>query len=315
MFNNSFSIYYIRFIIFLLAVSIFGFSTAFAKQERSQSKSPMSESFDTHSAARKFINIGAGFRYSSYGVNQMPENDYWIKTGKFISSKLTGSMPEAIWIVGEITPDNGVSLNFPCTSKNPLIESTQTDRNEKVFDQFDKEGFKIWLQVEPGDVDVIELINIILSRYKHHPCIAGFGVDVEWYKISRHEDGKALSNDEAREWVTEIKQHNRNYNLFLKHWLIEKMPSSERSGITFINDGQEFNSMKDMVEFFAVWANNFYPSKVGFQFGYPADKKWWGNFADPFKTISRNILLRAHNISSVFWVDFTILDVFPPKQN
>ena len=53
--------------------------------------------------------------------------------------------------------------------------------------------------------------------------------------------------------------------------------------MTFINDGQEFNSMDDMTEFFTDWANNFYLSKVGFQIGYPADNKWWGEFTDPYK--------------------------------
>lgn len=275
-------------------------------------KNLTSESDATEKKHENFKDIGAGFRYSSYGVDKMPEDEYWFKTGKKISSKLKGSKPEAIWIVGEIKSNTGVHLNFPCSSSNPLIESSQSDRNEEVFNNFDNEGFKIWLQVEPSDVEVVELIDIVLKKYSHHPCIVGFGVDVEWYKVSSNDEGKSVDNDEARQWVAEIKKYNSNYKLFLKHWLIEKMPSSEHKGITYINDGQEFKSMSDMIEFFTVWANNFYPSKVGFQIGYPADNKWWGEFADPYKIISQHLLSRSQNISSVFWVDFSILEVFPP---
>ncbi len=299
-------------LIFFLAVALIEFFVGCTHQITTESIYTATRTGAAEKEPINYEKIGAGFRYSSYGVDKMPSDDYWVGAGKIISSKLKGTRPEAIWIVGEIISDTGVRLNFPCTSSNPLIVSSQTDRNEGIFDKFDQEGYRIWIQVEPGDVDVIELINIVCSRYKHHPCIVGFGIDVEWYKISGNEDGRAVSDDEAKAWVAAVKQHDKKYKLFLKHWLLEKMPPTERNDIVFINDGQAFNAMTDMVEFFTVWASYFSPSSVGYQFGYLADKKWWGDLADPFQTISQNILVNSPNTGSVFWVDFSILDVFPP---
>jgi len=36
---------------------------------------------------------------------------------------------------------------------------------------------QVWLQVEPGDVPVEDLIHLMLDRYGHHPGVIGVGVD------------------------------------------------------------------------------------------------------------------------------------------
>ena len=166
-----------------------------------------------------------------YGL--FPEPCEWEQTLRFIKEEAGASQPGAIWVVGVIARQSGESwcrLGFPGdsgahekTSFNPV------DQNEAWLDSFDRAGIQVWLQVEPGDADVEELIDLVLDRYGHHRCIAGFGVDLEWYRTAgtdgwgtRADDGKAES------WERAVKAHNQDYSLFLKHWDPRWMPPSYR---------------------------------------------------------------------------------------
>lgn len=90
------------------------------------------------------------------------------------------------------------------------------------------------------------------------------------------------------------------------------MPPTQREGILFVDDGQQFQSLDQMVAEFAVWGQTFYPAPVAFQFGYPDDRTWWGGFADPADQIGQAILKKVPNTAGLYWVDFTVLDVFKP---
>ena len=59
---------------------------------------------------------------------------------------------------------------------------------------------------------------------------------------------------------------------------------------------------------------NFAPSPVAFQFGYPSDRPWWIHFKDPPKEIGDRILKAIPNTEALFWVNFSVLEVFPPDQ-
>ena len=60
---------------------------------------------------------------------------------------------------------------------------------------------EVWLQVEPGNAPVEELIHIVLDRYGHHSCVVGVGVDVEWYKSIDKPEGQPVSDAEAEAWL------------------------------------------------------------------------------------------------------------------
>jgi hypothetical protein len=91
------------------------------------------------------------------------------------------------------------------------------------------------------------------------------------------------------------------------------MPPTERGGIYFVDDSQQFQSFGHMVNEFTEWGKTFAPAPVGFQYGYPADKVWWQNLDDPSNDIGQAFLDRIPNTQSLFWVDFTVLDLFPPQ--
>ena len=255
--------------------------------------------------------VGAGFRYSEYGPDYNPGPQYWLRVGREMSERFPGSVPETVWIVSR-KKDDGTQLNFPVGDAHPLILGSETDENEAALDLFDRHGFRVWLQAEPGHAPVDELIDIILTRYKHHPSVIGFGVDVEWFESTERPEGRPVTDAEARSWLAAVQRHNPDYRLFLKHWEIEKMPPTVRDGLLFIDDSQILPSLEAMVDEFAQWGRAFAPAPVGFQYGYPSDRPWWSELDDPPADIGRAIRDRVPNTEGLYWVDFTVLDLFPP---
>jgi len=255
--------------------------------------------------------LGAGFRYSSYGPAYNPGVEYWVHVGQEMANRFPGSTPEVIWIVS-VLEGRGTRLTFPGNNEDSYITFSNVDENQAALTLFDQLGFRVWLQVEPGDAPVEKLFDLILERYANHPCVVGVGVDVEWHHSFLKPEGSSVSDEEAASWLKAAQAHGEQYRLFLKHWETDMLPPSIREGLLFVDDSQMFDSLDKMVAEFTEWGKYFSPAPVAFQFGYPADRNWWGKFADPPKSIGEAILKAVSNTSGLFWVDFTALDVFPP---
>ncbi len=263
----------------------------------------------------------AGLRSSSYGAgNPFPSTSYWVDSCNSMASRFESTGPAVVWIVGVMdSEDDALNsdtlLNFPRpvdSKQYPLINFMDTDRNRDYLDAFDRSGVKVWLQVEPADADISQLIRLVLDRYAHHSCVIGFGVDVEWFRWSKATpEGVAVTDAQAREWSELVRSYNPSYRLFLKHWLKEKMPQTYREGLMFLDDSQQFRTLEQMVLEFEEWGAFFSPAPVGFQYGYPADKVWWGKFSDPPAEIGREILRRVPNARELYWVDFTMKQIWP----
>jgi hypothetical protein len=228
-----------------------------------------------------------------------------------MAARFPGASPQAIWIVGNFAIQ-GTILTFPGTHEDFNIHFSSTDKNEAALSLFDQTGLQVWLQVEPGSVSVEELIHILLTRYGHHPCVMGVGVDVEWFHSDGAPGGRAVTDEEAAAWVAAARSHDPHYRLFLKHWEPDKMPPTYREGILFVDDSQQFETLNDMVTEFAAWGETFAPSPVAFQYGYSADRPWWQTLPDPPGDIGHRILASTPNTEALFWVDFTVMQVFPP---
>jgi hypothetical protein len=260
--------------------------------------------------------LGAGFRFSVYGPRLDPGPDYWVRVGKEMAAKFPGATPTGIWIIGRKT-DRGIELPFkiPADVGDPLITGRdEPDPKAAALDLFDKLGFRIWLQVEPRFASVEKLLNLVLDQYGHHSCIEGIGIDVEWFRSTDPDAGDPVTDEMARSWLGIARAHNPKFRLFLKHWLPEKMPPTVREGILFIDDSQVLPSMDAMVDEFAVWGKHFAPAPVGYQIGYPSDRPWWSKLKDPPKEIGTSILQRVPNTEAILWVDFSVLEVFPPDE-
>ena len=257
--------------------------------------------------------IYAGARSSSYGIRPFPDNKTWLNILEEMKASFPGSDASAIWIVGELKGEDSCRLYFPANGENyEYTHFEELDKHESYLTFFDQNNIKVFLQVEPGKADVEKLIDLVLNRYKHHSSVIGFGVDVEWYDHSdRPGWGIPVNDSTARIWEEKVKSHNQNYNLFLKHWDREWMPPNYRGEIIFVSDSQIFDTMSDMVdEFDTYWADYFYPNMVMYQVGYPADKKWWSKLSDPPKNLGDSIADRVKQNCGIFWVDFTLKEVF-----
>ena len=259
--------------------------------------------------------LGAGFRCSIYGPRYDPGPAYWARVGREMAAKFPGATPEAIWIVGKKT-DRGVELPFSIDDVgDSLITGKDVDdRTEKALTLFDTMNFRIWLQVEPRFASVDKLLHLILKKYGHHRSVVGVGIDVEWYKSLDPDQGEPVSDALASQWLAIARSYNPEYRLFLKHWLIEKMPPTLRDGLLFVDDSQILPSMDAMIDEFAVWAKAFAPAPVAYQIGYPSDRPWWIQLKDPPKEIGERILKVAPNTEGIYWVDFSVLEVFPPDS-
>jgi len=276
----------------------------------------------TTPAPKPQAGLRAGLRSSPYGPkNGIPAAAYWLSSARSMASRFDGAAPAVVWIVGTMESaakaghefTGRTKLSFPSPGGDfPDIVFSNADANEAFLEQFDQNGFQVWLQVEPANADVETLIRLVLDRYGRHPCVIGFGIDVEWLRWSRQNDeGAGVSDPQARAWSELIRAYKPGYRLFLKHWLESKMPPAYRQGLAFISDSQEFTSLEQMLADFEAWGRAFSSSPVGFQFGYTPDGAWWRQLANPPAAIGKAILARIPNTSDLYWVDFTMQEIWP----
>jgi hypothetical protein len=263
--------------------------------------------------------LGAGFRWSSYGPppGQDPGPAYWSDVAAQMAARFDGAVPQGIWITCEVDSATGgcwLDYDGAGDAVDPLILFTGNpiDTTEVALTEFDAAGVEVWLQVEPGFASVEELIHLLLDRYGHHPSVIGVGVDVEWYRNATDPAfGDPVGDERAAAWRDAVREHG-DLRLFLKHWLTGHMPPTERQHIVFINDGQGYPDLADLVAGAEVWATAFSTSRVGFQIGYDADRTWWDPLDDPPSEIGDALAAAVPNLRGLYWVDFTALEVFPP---
>jgi len=224
--------------------------------------------------------IYAGFRARGGSAT------YWVYVAEQMVSAIPGTSLGGIWIVVggfDVGTDDCLTI-------------------------FDDNEIKVWLQVEPYSFNIDQLIDTVLGNYGHHPCVLGFGIDLEWRRPSSY-----VTDEEAQRWINEIKQYNPDFRLFLKHWLPEVMPPIVRQDIVFIDDSQDFGSggLESMVNEFERWGENFSQTDVGFQIGYESDEEWWSQLGNPPRDIGLALIENIPNCRYIFWVNFTASKVFP----
>ena len=255
--------------------------------------------------------VGVGFRYSIYGARRTPNTkEYWYNAAEQMNSYFENGRPEFIWIVGNLR-SQGCNLGFPAESDHPLIFSGETDLYEETFALFSKMGVRVWLSFEPGHAPVDELLHLILKQYSHHECIVGIGIDVEWNDCTEGSKGTPVTDEQALRWIDIAQQYNPDYQFMFRHWLAEVMPPNVRENVKFVSNSQMFPSLTRMVNEFKRWGDTFYPAPIGFQFGYPNDKEWWGKYENAPKTIADSLFAAIPNLNGLYWVDFSTHEVFP----
>lgn len=272
---------------------------------------PANKAFpETQAPPTKSNIVYAGVRSSSYGAAPFPGPKGWSNAISSLTRRFAKSKPLAIWNVG-VAHKGGCRLEFPTANKRKYasIEFEPIDRHETYLDYFDKNGISVFLQVEPGNADVKTLMSLVMERYRHHRCVIGFGLDVEWYKNTRSgNNGTPVDEDTVRTWEQKLKSINVFYKLFLKHF-DKSYLGNYRGDVVFVDDSQSFRTMSDLLAEYEDFAAHFYPNTVLFQIGYPMDRNWWKAFDNPPATLGSLLASKTKQDCGIIWVDFTMRDV------
>ncbi|OUM66064.1 carbohydrate-binding module family 18 protein [Piromyces sp. E2] len=267
----------------------------------------------------------AGFRYSTYGVKKsfdgIPSADDFDDYVKIMKDDFyEGTTGTILLIVGVESSKENCVFQFPKPTKRynkkyyedlDNINFIDSDRYESFLKRCDERGYNVWLQVEPGENDLVQLAHIALDRYGDHPSVKGFGIDCEWWyrEYNSEKHGKPLSDREAERVVKAVRERNSSYTVYAKHWKPSYMPPKYRDGMIFVNDSQDFDgSLSRMKKEFKEWAETYPDNPVFFQIGYKRDRSIWED--DPIK-VAKAIAESAYKYNKeigIIWVDFTMKD-------
>ena len=264
--------------------------------------------------------VFAGARSSAYGIRPFPTAEGWGKALKTMSGYFPGSTPVGIWIVGRLHgASTGISLEFPHppdgVEYGPLFTFAEADKHEPFLSYFDGNGIKVFLQIEPGFADVEKCIDLVLTQYKKHQCVVGWGIDVEWFRNAKTGTDNAVATDElVKAWDARVKSYNPKYRVFVKHFRTADLPPTYRGDVVFVNDSQQFDGLDSFLKEYREFADFFYPNIVLYQVGYRADKKWWGMLEPPIpKSLGEKLAAGTRQECGIVWVDFSLRDVLPTE--
>ena len=135
-------------------------------------------------------------------------------------------------------------------------QSESTDRVEPFLEELDRVGYRCILNIQPQKTDIVAIINEVLLRYSHHPCVIGLAVDVEWKKTGTNQQ---VSGVEADTYIDAIQVYNSVYRLFLIHWESWRLPA-DRPGMTLLYDGISYDE-NYILNIYKTWSQNW--SSIG----------------------------------------------------
>ena len=263
-------------------------------------------------AAESDPGLHVGLRRSSYGQKNR-DDAWWAERAKQFAAKFPGATPTIIEIVstfqnnGEPQFEFKRPKDFPGKMEHVRFASEGID-HEKALSEYDRQGVKAILQVESGNADMVECLQLMHHQFGSHACVIGLGLDAEWFfsKESRGKEGRPITDAEAKKWLEATLALNPKYTLFLKHFTIEHMPPAYRHPqLWFLDDSQQFQSTDGMLTDFKDWGRHFKNSTTGYQFGYEDDRRWWSKLKDPPLELGRRIQQEISNNRYLFWVNFT----------
>jgi hypothetical protein len=281
---------------------------------KSPAATPSSTLDSTATSISSPTKLGVGLRRSSYGLrNKNGDDAWWAGRAKEYAAAFPGAQPVVIEIVSGYQNDGSTEFGFA----RPSGDAGPTDfmrftrgklDHERALSTYDAAGVQAIIQFEPGDADMLRCLEIAERAFGQHKCVIGYGIDAEWYrtKHSQRAEGMPVTDAEAKAWTEKLISFKKDHTLFIKHFSTQHLPSKYRHPqLWFLDDSQEFADREECLADFKDWAKFCDGSMTGFQFGYPADRKWWSKLSNPPLELGEAI---RHDIPScryLFWVDFT----------
>ena len=285
-----------------------------SKKEDDGGNDDLNDNFEPGEGKTEF----AGFRVSQSGLEksfgQIPNGDEWVLYFTKMKRHFNkDAKPALIILVSSIRENSVNKFLFPAPkgySESTYISFNKKDLFEDILTKFDEEGYNVWLQVDPGKADLIELAEITFKQYGHHSCVKGFGVDLEWWKVNEIKEGHGskLPDDEAEKLVKKVRSINSKYTVFAKHWDPKYMPETYREGMIFVDDSQDLHSISNAKKEFKEWGDKFKDNPVFFQIGYKDDEALWKDSPPDFAQEIINEVTKKNKHVGIIWVDFTLKD-------
>ena len=165
-------------------------------------------------------------------------------------------------VVAQENLDQFTYIPFPHPDSGYLRSSSQIDWIEPYLQHFDEGDQKVILSIQPGRVDPLQLVQILLSRYGHHRCIMGINVDLEWKKTG---EANHASNEERDAWLYAIKQYDPNLKLFLTYFGDYTHFPDDADDLVILFDGEGATQM-DLLKQYGELAGHF--KSMGIYTGY-----------------------------------------------
>ncbi len=255
-----------------------------------------------------------GLRRSSYGYAAKNKDDaWWIAQAKAYAAQFPGAVPTIIEIVSNYDDSGDANIEFLAPAgyrgdRAHMRFGNGSLDHQRALAAYDQAGVKAILEFEPGAADVPACFDLAQAAFGKHPCIIGYGIDGEWYKTDAgtNKEGMPIGDAAAQAWMEKVYSFNPGYTLFLKHWKPSHMPPHYRAaGLWFLNDSQEFATVGEWMADMKKWGGAFAGSDTGYQFGYPADGKWWSGLQNPPREMAARLRQEIDSTRYVFWVDFT----------
>lgn len=274
----------------------------------------------------------AGWRSSYYGYqgngHGQTDPQYFVCVAQSEAAKYPGSKPGGIYVLGGIgTSETNMPFARPPGSANIANVVYDTSGGwgpdpEPFLSAFDDAGMKIILQVEPGMADISKLATMILNNFKNHPCLDGFGVDVEWWNSSGNSNNNPIPASVVKSLVNAVHAVNPNYKVVIKHYDPSVLPPGI-AGVTYLNDSCGFSNFNESVSDYVNWALTFSDpnTDIGYQMLYvaingncaPNDHNWWGSMNKPQVQLINAVYanIPSANIYCAYIVDFSLLLTYP----
>ena len=303
-----------RMLLALLAAAGAGAMPGCRKQDDAGGPRQTAASAAAYPAPARAAPLLVGLRRSSYGLPARNADDaWWAARAREFAAHLPGSQPAIVEIVSTYQNDGSTRFEFArptgyAGANEPISFRPGPVDHERALGLYDQEGVKAILQIESGSADVGRCLEIARAAFGAHPCVAGFGVDVEWrfYKETPGKAGQPVSDEDAKGWMEKVLAFGPGCTLFLKHWDARFMPPTYRHGrLWFLSDSQQFDGLPGMMSDFSAWSRLLAGSTVGYQFGYPKDEKWWSRLAQAPSDIGQRVVRDIPACRYLFWVDFT----------
>lgn len=255
-------------------------------------------------SSKEFFTVGT--TGAMYAINPFPSPEDWIQIFSQLDSGFEKNTNNSIlWVTGSFK-SNGIKFSFP---GDDIIEDnifySDIDFNDEFFSYFDEKDISVYLQIEPGTVNVDECIRIVLDNYGNHKSIAGVCVDLEW--LINNNDGYVYK-ETISSWLKLVSSYNSKNKLLLKHWNIKKIEPLIDKNIVYIQSMEGITSLDELKHRHQLWYRTFYPSPVGLEIGFSSGKEFWYEYDRPLYEISSIIDDSSILRSSVFLSESTVLD-------